>query len=69
MLAFLSCLKVKIERDKEIDHFNYNSKHSNKLIISDKILLEIINDCQPCQLCVLRSNSNVFIFLSPVQSE
>ena len=54
--------------DREICHFNYNSKHHDKcklavklirhLAVSNLFPLEFVQKCQYCQLCVLRENSS-----------
>ena len=53
-------------------YFNFNSKYHDKCIFVVKLIslantsnlfpLEVVQKCQHCQLCVLRENSNTWIF-------
>ena len=67
MLAFFVSLKFENKLDREINHFNFNSKHYEKckfalkliefLTVSNLFKLEVVQKCQHCQLCVLQKNS------------
>ena len=67
MFAFFVSLKFENKLDREINHFNFNSKHYEKckfalkliefLTVSNLFKLEVVQKCQHCQLCVLQKNS------------
>ena len=59
--------KFENKLDREINPFNFNSKHYDKckfslklirlLTVSNLFPLLVVQKCQHCQLCVLRENS------------
>ena len=63
---FLYSLNLKIDRDKEISQFNYNSKHYDKRKLwsqtaSNLFALEVLQISQHCQLYVLWENSTTCV--------
>ena len=64
-------LKFGKKLDREINHFNFNSKHYDKSKFTLKLIglltvfnlfpLEVVQKCQDRQLCVLRENSFVCV--------
>ena len=67
MLTFFILHQFEYKVDREISHFNYNSKYYDKCKSALKLMslltvhnlspLEVAQKCQHCQLCVLRENS------------
>ena len=64
-------LRFENKEDREISYLDVNSKHHVKCHLALKLIqlstisnlfpLGVIQNCQHCQLCVFRGNSNLFL--------
>ena len=67
-------LRFENKEDREISYLDVNSKHHVKCHLALKLIqlstisnlfpLGVIHNCLHCQLCVLRGNSNLFLYFT-----
>ena len=70
MLAFFYCLNFQKMLENSVTSIfiqgtmeNVTLKQIKQLPVSNLFPLEVVQKCQHCQLCVLRENSNVAVFV------